>query len=89
MRHLVSPSAVQAMEPKVDLCLVSQTRVFSPFMSPCLPTSLQARTRQRLLALAKERQVDPGKASAALAAAYHAVTREGVLSEEAAKRAEQ
>ncbi|GAB4816318.1 hypothetical protein N2152v2_003364 [Parachlorella kessleri] len=54
-----------------------------------LPLEAQARTRDRLLALAQERQVDPDKASAALAAAYHAVTREGVLSEEAAKRAVQ
>lgn len=46
---------------------------------PPLPTAPQERTRCRLLALSAERRVDPEAASAALAAAYHAVTRDRVL----------
>lgn len=40
---------------------------------------VQERTRRRLLALSAERQLDSEAVSAALARAYHAVTREGVL----------
>lgn len=39
----------------------------------------QERTRRRLLLLAEACQVDTEAASAALARAYHAVTRDGVL----------
>jgi hypothetical protein len=45
---------------------------------------LQQRTRARLLELSQEKRLDPARASAALAAAYQAVTRDGVLSEVAA-----
>ena len=46
---------------------------------PALAHAPQERTRQRLLALSQERRLDPDAASAALAKAYHAVTRERVL----------
>jgi hypothetical protein len=39
----------------------------------------QQRTQSRLLQLSRERLVDSAAASSALAAAYHAVTREGIL----------
>ena len=45
------------------------------------PLLLQETTLARLVALAQERRLDPGAVSAALSAAYHAVTREGVLQE--------
>ncbi|PRW20330.1 hypothetical protein C2E21_9047 [Chlorella sorokiniana] len=44
-----------------------------------LPPEAQDHTRQRLLALSQERRLDPEAASAALAKAYHAVTRERVF----------
>lgn len=47
-----------------------------------LPAQAQERVRLRMLDLARERQVDSGRATAALAAAYTAVTRQRVLAEE-------
>lgn len=48
-------------------------------VDPRLPAAEQEKVKARMAAMFHCRNVDPGRASRALASAYHDVTREGVL----------
>jgi hypothetical protein len=50
-------------------------------VDPRLPEAAQARVRARMAAMFEQRDPDPERVSATLAAMYHAVTREGLLGE--------
>lgn len=60
-------------------CLIKQDCLQ---VDPRLPVSAQENVKQRMAKMFHRCDVDPARASAALAAAYHDVTRERILCEQ-------
>eukprot|EP00887_Chlorella_sp_A99_P008268 scaffold12.g8268.t1 len=83
-----SSASASGSKLQVELASVVMKAASHPGMAHCSTPSAgklgdgsgsKEATRARLLELSKERRLDPDVVSAALAAAYHAVTRAGVL----------